>query len=83
MLTSPRRNPAYPKNNRLRYVRAVVRMGEPYHGRNSLIILDLRPISHPFEPYAHQYGCMFDTMRYWKINGIVRLNLSLTIDRQI
>ncbi|KAL1673683.1 hypothetical protein EV122DRAFT_222204 [Schizophyllum commune] len=45
-------------------------MGEPYHGRNSLIILDLRPISHPFEPYAHQYGCMFDTMRYWKINGI-------------
>ncbi|KAL1665631.1 hypothetical protein GGF50DRAFT_52336 [Schizophyllum commune] len=45
-------------------------MGEPYHGRNSLIILDLRPISHPFEPYAHQYGCMYDTMRYWKINGI-------------
>ncbi|KAI4517322.1 hypothetical protein GGG16DRAFT_67205 [Schizophyllum commune] len=45
-------------------------MGEPYHGRNSLIILDLRPISHPFEPYAHQYGCMFDTMRYWKIKGI-------------
>ncbi|KAL1753589.1 hypothetical protein FB107DRAFT_217493 [Schizophyllum commune] len=45
-------------------------MGEPYHGRNSLIILYLRPISHPFEPYAHQYGCMFDTMRYWKINGI-------------
>ncbi|KAI5825082.1 hypothetical protein K523DRAFT_251860 [Schizophyllum commune Tattone D] len=45
-------------------------MGEPYHGRNSLIILDLRPISHPFEPYAHQYGCMFDTMRCWKIKGI-------------
>ncbi|KAL1721328.1 hypothetical protein EV715DRAFT_195373 [Schizophyllum commune] len=50
-------------------------MGEPFHGRNSLIILDLRPISHPFEPYAHQYGCMYDTMRYWKINGIVSLNL--------
>ncbi|KAL1732847.1 hypothetical protein EV714DRAFT_206065 [Schizophyllum commune] len=47
-------------------------MGEPYHGRNSLIILDLHPISHPFEPYAHQYGCMYDTMRYWKINGIVK-----------
>ncbi|KAL1672263.1 hypothetical protein EV122DRAFT_225019 [Schizophyllum commune] len=56
-------------------------MGEPFHGRNSLIILDLRPISHPFEPYAHQYGCMYDTMRYWKINGIVRLILSNSFDR--
>ncbi|KAI5894369.1 uncharacterized protein SCHCODRAFT_01029157 [Schizophyllum commune H4-8] len=36
----------------------------------SLVVTDLRPIKHPFEPYAHQFGCMYDTVRIRKAKGI-------------
>ncbi|KAL1744637.1 hypothetical protein HDZ31DRAFT_74135 [Schizophyllum fasciatum] len=69
MATRSSLTPAYPCGGPLRYVRVVAKLRE-WRGRTSLNIEDIRPVSHPFEAYAHQFGCMYDSMLHWKTSGV-------------
>ena len=70
----------WPPDKPLDYVR-VTAMLNVHRRWISLNIEDLRPISHPFEPYAHQFGCMYDTVRILKAKGIVSARTSYRCKR--
>ncbi|TRM68527.1 hypothetical protein BD626DRAFT_481991 [Schizophyllum amplum] len=55
----------YPAGLPLQYVRVVTKLNE-HRSRKTMEPVSLRPANQKFEPYAHQFGCMFDTICHSK-----------------